>query len=142
MTLTTTHVTSQNRSGEKMMRKKLIAFLFVSIVISSIFFISTGKMTAAGECNDCNPIPTPPGNSDYSKINCVCNPYEPMTLDVVYDPQYPDTIKCGYDVTINVAGGCSTFSGKVSGNGYNLSKIGEREFSLSCASGTCGEGTR
>jgi hypothetical protein len=118
----------QNRSGEKMMRKKLIAFLLVSIVISSIFFISTRKMTTAEECNDCNPIPTPPGDADYCKIN-------PLKFSSI-----PNEISCGTPVTIKITGGKAPYLWQVSGNGFSISEISEREYSLSCDSGcTCGE---
>jgi hypothetical protein len=112
-----------------MIRKKLIAFFLMSIVISSIFFISTGRKTKAEECNDCNPIPTPPGDADYCKIN-------PLKFSSVQDE-----ITCGTPVTIKITGGKAPYLWQVSGNGFSISMINEREYSLSCDSGcTCGEG--
>jgi hypothetical protein len=135
---TTTHVTLQNRSGEKMMRKKLIAFLLVSIVISSIFFISTGKMTTAEECNDCNPISTEPGDADYSQINCECTGVIPTIV------ASSDEIEPGHSITLHVDSGglaCPPFTWEVDDSSYSITSETNADLenaTLIANSGSCG----
>ena len=132
-----------------MMRKKFIMILLFGVTFCSLFFISTGKETTAKECNDCDQISTAPGDAEFpDNWQCTCVPYTPMTLNVTYDPQYPDTIKCGHDVTINVLDGCAPFTWGDPGNGYTwvngevdpenpkIKKTNERSNILQCAPGT------
>ena len=112
------------------MRKNFGILILISIIVSSIFFMSTGRKTTAEECNDC-PSPTEPGDADY------CSMDHPFNLSSSIDE-----IECGTPVILTINGGIAPFTGSVDGNGYALKKISDNEFSLSCISGcACGDGT-
>jgi hypothetical protein len=54
------------------MKKRIIIILLVLVALSSIIFVNLGNKSTADECKDCNSqkpiaVPTPPGNSDFSK---------------------------------------------------------------------------
>lgn len=140
------NINKKKNRGQGMKKNKLILFMLVLITLSSMLFIQTDMKVVAEEeiCSDDEQTPTTTGESVFPENwNCTCNPYEPMTFDIVYDPLYTDTLKCGYNnVTINVIGGCPSFSAEVSGQGYTLTKIDGRKYSLSCAEGsTWGNGS-
>ena len=108
-----------------MMRKKLSIFILITIVVGSIFYVSTGIKITAKECNDCTPIPTPPGDANYCKMH-------PLKLA----SDIPDKITCGTPVIIKIVDGIGPFTWQVTGNGFTLTEINEREYSLSCNSGS------
>ena len=121
-----------------MMRKKFSIILLVSIILSSIFFISTGIKTKAEECNDCDPIPTPPGDADYC----------PMLPPLQLDPANPNEITAGNSIVIKVLYGSAPFIWEYPGNGYSWASgevdpenpnnkiTNERSNTLLCAAGT------
>ena len=111
------------------MKKKFGVLILISIIVSSVLLINQGINIIAEECNDC-PTPTEPGDADY------CGMDHPFNLS-----SNNDEIECGTPVMITVNEGIGSFTGSLEGNGYTLSKISDREFSLSCNSGgSCGEG--
>jgi hypothetical protein len=120
------------------MKKKIILILSVLIALSSILFINLGNKSTAQECNDCTPIPTPPGDSNYSKINCNCTGAIPTIKASA------STIASGGSITLWVDSGgkaCPDFTWSVSNAKYTLNKSKTTNdletVTLRAASGTC-----
>lgn len=122
------------------MRKKLSLLLLISIIVSSILFISKGIKIKADECNDCNPIPTPPGDADYSQINCDCTG---NALTIYASSSY---ISPEGSITLNLdsnGGGCTPYHWSVEGANYfidkNITYSDSEEVTLTAGPGTCGD---
>jgi hypothetical protein len=120
------------------MKKKIIIILLVLVALSSIFFINLGNKSTAQECNDCTPIPTPPGDSYYSKINCNCTGAIPTIKTSA------DTIASGGSITLWVDSGgkaCPDLTWSVSSTKYSLNKFKTtadlETVTMTAASGAC-----
>jgi hypothetical protein len=120
------------------MKKKIIIILLVLVSLSSILFINLGNKSTAQECNDCTPIPTPPGDSDYSKINCNCTGAIPTIKASASE------ITSGGSITLWVDSGgkaCPDFTWSVSSAKYSLNKSKTNNdletVTMTAASGTC-----
>jgi hypothetical protein len=121
------------------MKKKIILILLVFITLSSILFVNLENKSTAQECNDCaTPIPTPPGDSNYSKINCNCTGAIPTIKASA------STIASGGSITLWVDSGgkaCPDFNWSISSAKYTLNKnktTNDLEtVTMTAASGTC-----
>jgi hypothetical protein len=120
------------------MKKKITLILLILAVLSSILFINLGNKSTAQECNDCTLIPTPPGDSNYSKINCNCVGTIPTIKASTSE------IKSGSSITLWVDSGgkaCPDFTWSVSNAKYTLNKsktVNDLEtVTMTAASGTC-----
>lgn len=113
-----------------MRNKKTILLFFILLTTALSIFLSINSTADDGQCKDCDDIAgeTIPGNAK----NCKIRPLK-FTGDIL------DEIECGTPVTITIVDGSSPFTWEVSGNGYTLTEINERQYSLSCNTGcTCG----
>ena len=107
------------------MRKNKTVFLF--FILLSILLSVFISFNSIAENEDCEKIAgeTIPGEAE----NCKIRPLR-------FDGTTPDEITCGTPVTITIADGKSSFTWQISGNGYTLTEINERQYSLSCNTGS------
>jgi hypothetical protein len=128
------------------MKKKIIISLLILAALSSILFINMGNKSTADECKDCNSqkpiaVPTPPGNADFTKINCNCTGAIPTIKASA------TTIASGGSITLWVDSGgkaCPDFTWSVSSAKYTLNKSKTTNdletVTMTAASGTCSSG--
>lgn len=119
-----------------MCKGRIFKIFFIMLILTFCPLLST-QGYAASDCNKSILISTDTGNREYPPgWNCTCDPYEPIAFDPAFNPENPEKIICGTDVTIPVIGGCPPFEWEVSGNGYTLTMIDERNYTLSCSGST------
>jgi hypothetical protein len=125
------------------MKKKITLILLILVALSSILFINLGNKSTADECKDCDSkkplaVPTPPGNADYTKINCNCSEATPTIKASA------STIAPGGSITLWVDSGgkaCPDFTWSISSAKYTLNKSKTtadfETVTMTAASGIC-----
>jgi hypothetical protein len=108
----------------------------ILIILFVLCLNSVSVVRAAGDCGECNPPPTYPGNA--SRCQCYSNPKINATFaDGI------DTIDSSHPVTLSANGGCPPYTWTTSNSNYSLSNSGKTKndletITLTAATGSCG----
>ena len=133
---------TEEKAMQRYIPKIIIILLFLTLIFSFYHNLFAQNHGVTQDCSDeQTPIATITSDLVYHENwLCTCNPYIEMSLNIIYDPSFPNKIKCGHDVILNIVGGCAPFILEIaSGQGYTLTKLDERQYIVSCSGDVCGE---
>jgi hypothetical protein len=123
------------------MVKKTVITLIILIILSTIISFNSGVSSTADECNDCTPIPSTSGDTDY----CSINQNNPESKPVIQASS--DQIGAGGTISLHIKTGSLSqppYSWSVSSAKYTLNKnttlSNPETVTMTAASGTCSSG--